>query len=85
MAIFTGHTKKIIIRIDEFIDKVEDGLLIFREAIGSYLQGNKELFDDYLGRIDKLESAADNLHKSVQNDLIIHSILPQYRSGQSSG
>ena len=80
MSIFTRHTKRVIIRIDEFFDNVEDGLLIFKEAISSYINDNIELFDQYLVRIDDLESKADKHHKSVQNDMIIHSILPQHRS-----
>lgn len=80
MAIFTRHTRKIIIKIDEFFDNVEDGLLIFKGAIGSYLNQESDVFKDYLKRIDELESEADRKQKSIENDMIIHSILPQHRS-----
>jgi predicted phosphate transport protein (TIGR00153 family) len=80
MGLFTRHTGKIIIKIDDFFDKVEDGLLIFREAIKCYLNNNTDLFQDYLNRIDKLESEADKKQRSIENDMIIHSILPQHRS-----
>jgi len=80
MGIFTRDTGKIIIKIDEFFDNVEDGLLIFKEAIRSYLNNDTDTFHDYLQQIDKLESKADKIQKSIQNDMIIHSILPQHRS-----
>ncbi len=80
MSVFTRHTGKIIIKIDDFFDNVEDGLLIFKEAIKCYLSNNTDLFQDYLHRIDKLESEADKKQKSIENDMIIHSILPQHRS-----
>lgn len=80
MGIFTRHTRKIIIKIDDFFDNVEDGLLIFKEAIKCYLNNNTDTFHDYLKRIDKLESKADKIQKSIQDDMIIHSILPQHRS-----
>ncbi|MDT8401012.1 MAG: DUF47 family protein [Bacteroidales bacterium] len=80
MGIFTRHTGKIIIKIDEFFDNVEDGLLTFKGAIGSYLNKDTETFRAYLDRIDKLESGADKKQKSIENDMIIHSILPQHRS-----
>ena len=77
---FTRHTGKVIIKIDEFIDKVEDGLLTFKGAIASYLDKDTEVFNNYLDRIDKLESEADKKQRSIENDMIIHSILPQHRS-----
>ena len=77
---FTRHTGKVIIKIDEFIDKVEDGLLTFKGAIASYLNKDTEVFNNYLDRIDKLESEADKKQRSIENDMIIHSILPQHRS-----
>ncbi len=80
MSVFTRHTGKIIIKIDDFFDNVEDGLLIFKEAIKCYLSNNSDLFQDYLQRIDTLESEADKKQKSIENDMIIHSILPQHRS-----
>lgn len=80
MAIFTRHTGKIIIKIDEFFDNVEDGLLSFKGAIASYLNNDTATFADYLKRLDKLESEADKKQKSIENDMIIHSILPQHRS-----
>ncbi|HDZ41642.1 MAG TPA: hypothetical protein ENH59_08190 [Bacteroidetes bacterium] len=80
MGIFTRHTGKIIIKIDEFFDNMEDGLLTFKGAIGSYLNKDSETFRDYLKRIDKLEPGADRKQKSIENDMIIHGILPQHRS-----
>ena len=80
MPVFTRHTKKIIIKIDDFFDIVEEGLLIFEEGVNSYLRNDMETFTNHLKRIDDLESRADKLQKSIGNDMIIHSILPQHRS-----
>ena len=80
MGILTRHTGKIIVKIDEFFDNVEDGLLTFKGAIGSYLSNDTETFSDYLKRIDELESEADKKQKSIENDMIVHSILPQHSS-----
>jgi predicted phosphate transport protein (TIGR00153 family) len=80
MSLFTPHTKKLIMRIDDFFDIVEEGLLIFREGIASYLRNDKVEFARHLKRIDDLESRADKLQKSIEDDMIIYSILPQHRS-----
>lgn len=79
MAVFTRTTKNLIIRIDEFIDNVELGLLVFREGIKAYLEKDNEAFLRHLCKLDTLESNADKLQRSIENEMITHSILPQHR------
>ena len=79
MAVFTRTTKNLIIRIDEFIDNVELGLLVFREGIKAYLEKDEEAFLRHLCKLDTLESNADKLQRSIENEMITHSILPQHR------
>ncbi|HVN58004.1 MAG TPA: DUF47 family protein [Bacteroidales bacterium] len=80
MALFTRATKNIIVRIDEFFDNIDLGLLVFREAVKSYLAGDAEAFRRHLHKVDSLESAADKLQREIENDMITHSILPQHRA-----
>ncbi len=80
MAVFTRTTKNIIISIDEFLDNVEIGLLVFREAIKAYLERDMEAFQRHLIKVDSLEANADKLQRSIENEMITHSILPQHRS-----
>jgi hypothetical protein len=79
MALFTRTTKNLILKIDEFFDNVEIGLLVFREAITDYLEKDTEAFARHLSKIDKLEGAADKLQREIENEMITHSILPQHR------
>ncbi len=79
MAVFTRTTKNLIISIDEFFDNVELGLLVFREGIKSYLDKDMEAFERHLQKVDILEGNADKLQRSIENDMITHSILPQHR------
>ncbi len=80
MALFTRTTKNLIIKIDEFFDNIDLGILIFREGIYSYLKKDTEGFDRHLCKIDSLESIADKLQREIENDMITHSILPQHRA-----
>jgi uncharacterized protein len=80
MALFTRATKNLIIRIDEFFDNIDLGLLVFREAIKAYLAKDQEAFQRHLHKVDSLESAADKLQREIENDMITHSILPQHRA-----
>ncbi|HBE42792.1 MAG TPA: hypothetical protein DDW27_16630 [Bacteroidales bacterium] len=79
MTLFTRTTKNLIIKIDEFFDNVELGILVFREGIKSYITKNQTDFDRHLLKVDVLESNADKLQRAIENDMITNSILPQHR------
>ena len=79
MGIFTRTTKNIIIQIDEFIDNIDLGLLVFKEAMKSYLDKDLEEFERHFNKLDTLENSADRLQREIGNEMIIHSILPQNR------
>jgi uncharacterized protein len=80
MAVFTRTTKKLILRIDEFFDNVEIGVLVFREGIRSYINKDFEAYNRHLQKVDTLEGNADNLQRIIENEMITHSILPQHRA-----
>lgn len=80
MSLFTRTTRELTVRIDEFFDTIEIGILIFREGVKSYVRGDQTAFSSHLEKIDDLEGKADKLQRSIENDMIVHSILPQQRS-----
>jgi predicted phosphate transport protein (TIGR00153 family) len=80
MAVFTRTTKNLILRIDEFFDNIDLGLLVFREGIKSYVANDMDAFKRHLQKVDALENGADKLQREIENDMITHSILPQHRS-----
>lgn len=80
MSLFTHTTKELAVRIDEFFDTVEIGVLIFKEGVKSYVKGEQEKFSNHLKKVEELEGKADKLQRSIENDMIVHSILPQQRS-----
>ena len=84
MPVFTRTTKNLIIKIDEFFDDIDLGLLVFREGIRSYLDKDMESFHRHLEKVDSLEGNADKLQRAIENEMIMHSILPQHRAEVSS-
>ena len=84
MAVFTRTTKNLILKIDEFFDNIDLGLLVFREGIRAYLDKDMEAFERHLQKVDSLESNADKLQRAIENEMITHSILPQHRSEVST-
>ncbi|MDP4222111.1 MAG: DUF47 family protein [Bacteroidota bacterium] len=71
-------------KIDEFFDDIDLGLLVFREGIKAYLEKDMEAFNRHLQKVEQLESNADKLQRSIENEMITHSILPQHRAEVSS-
>jgi hypothetical protein len=84
MPVFTRTTKNLIIKIDEFFDDIELGLLVFREGIKAYLDKDMISFQRHLEKVDSLENNADRLQREIENEMITHSILPQHRSEVSA-
>lgn len=80
MSLFTRTTREVTVKIDEFFDTVEIGILIFKEGVKAYVTGDQEAFQNHLKKIDEHENKADALQKSIENDMIVHSILPGQRS-----
>jgi predicted phosphate transport protein (TIGR00153 family) len=84
MPVFTRTTKNLILKIDEFFDDIDLGLLVFREGIKSYLDKDMDAFRRHLQKVDNLENNADRLQREIENEMITHSILPQHRSEVST-
>ncbi|MCP4292264.1 MAG: DUF47 family protein [bacterium] len=72
-------SKAIENQIDEFLDVVAEGALVYREGVKAYLEGDTEEFEARIVAIDKLESRADKLSKEVESDLYSHSLIPEHR------
>ena len=84
MPVFTRTTKNLIIKIDEFFDDIDLGLLVFREGIKAYLDKDMDTFRRHLHKVESLENNADRLQREIENEMITHSILPQHRSEVST-
>ncbi len=73
------QANKSIKQIDQFLDKVDEGNLIFKEGVKNYLNGNRDSFMDNLKTISTLESNADIIRRKVENTLYTQSLMPQLR------
>jgi predicted phosphate transport protein (TIGR00153 family) len=66
-------------QIDDFLDTVAEGSLVFREGVTAYLSADTEAFSGAITKIDKLESRADKLSREVEAHLYRHSLIPEHR------
>ncbi len=79
MAVLFRTTKALENRIDEYLDDVSQGVLVFVQAVKNYMSENKSSFETHLQTIDKLEGKADDLRRNIENDLYLHSLIPEHR------
>jgi len=75
---FFKKTKSTIRDIDEFLDSVDQGILVFKEGVKYYLDEDQENFAKNLDKLYKLEAKADSIVLKIQNEFYEHSLIPQY-------
>ncbi len=66
-------------RIDEFLDTISQGSLIFRKGIKAYLDGRVEEFEGVIGEMTRMENRADELRHDVEKQMYLHSLIPENR------
>jgi predicted phosphate transport protein (TIGR00153 family) len=78
MAFFKNATS-VINTIESFFNKVDEGVLVFKEGVSNYLHGNQEAFNNNIASMAKLEADADDLRRDIENKLYTHSLMPEVR------
>ncbi|MCC7015578.1 MAG: DUF47 family protein [Rhodospirillales bacterium] len=74
------HTKALENEIDDFLNKLSEGALAFRIGVQIYAaQGRAPAFEEKLGHVSTLESAADNLRRSIETKLYSQTLIPESR------
>ena len=75
-----GRTRALESEIDGFLDKLSESGLLFQRAVELYLaEGASAEFEDKLSQVNALESAADELRRSVETKLYAHTLSPESR------
>ena len=79
MAMIQNLTKLLISRIDEYLDAISEGMIVFQKALQNYLDNNTEAFEERILLVDQYESRADKLRRQIENQLYSHSLIPEMR------
>ena len=66
-------------QIEEFLDAINKGALVFRDAVVSYLEGRTADFCAKLAVLEGLETRADRLSRMVEASLYSQSLIPEHR------
>jgi len=79
MGVLKNKEKKLEIQIDDYLNKILTGGLTFRQGIKYYLSDQKDIFENKLEELHTLESTADDLRRTIETRLYMHTLIPEYR------
>ena len=79
MAVLFKSTKKLENQLDEFLDAVDEGVIVFKHGLRNFLEGDMDKFNERLATLDQLENKADDLRRKAENNLYTHSLIPEHR------
>jgi len=74
-----NKSKKLELQIDEFLDKVLNGGLLFKQGVKYYLKHVPDMFEKTLAEIDTVENEGDALRRLVETQLYMHTLIPEHR------
>lgn len=79
MSLFFKKTKKLESEMDEYLDLVIKGGLIFKLGIKCYMDGQIEEFEHHLRDLRKMEDRADDLRRNIEIKLYTRTLIPEAR------
>lgn len=79
MAVLFKKTRELEAQIDDYLDTVDRGIMIFEQGLKFYLESRKEEFEDRLQDLRSLESKGDSLRREIENKMYIHTLIPESR------
>jgi len=66
-------------QIDELLDTISRASLVFRNGIKQYLDGVIGRFEETIAEMAGTENRADELRRSIESRLYLHSLIPDMR------
>ncbi len=70
---------KTINDLDSFLDYLDECILIYKNGIKNYLEGNKADFNDNLTSIKTLRDTTIELRRTIENDLFTNALVTDQR------
>jgi len=74
-----GKTRVLESAIDEFLDSVSEGGLVFDRVVAGYLSDKLDRVQEKLDQLTNLESRGDQLRRSIETTLYAEMLIPESR------
>jgi predicted phosphate transport protein (TIGR00153 family) len=79
MAILFKPSRQLESNIEQFLNSVSEGAIVFEQGVKSYIENDSDNFQAYLKKIYELEHNADNLRRTIESMLYTHTLIPEHR------
>ncbi len=79
MSLLFRRTRALEAQIDEFLDAVSEGCIVFEQGLADYLRDDKDSFEERRAAIGVFEAKADALRREVETRLYAESLIPDHR------
>ena len=75
-----GDARELEAEIDEFLDRLTEGGLVFLKAVRLYLEtGVSDAFEDLVEQASAIESRGDELRRGIEIKLYAQTLIPDFR------
>jgi predicted phosphate transport protein (TIGR00153 family) len=79
MVFLFRKTQELEEEIDQYLDLVIRGGLLFKQGVKFYIEGERSEFENRSEELDKIESDADILRRNIENKLYSQTLIPETR------
>lgn len=79
MAILFRPTKQLESQIDDYLDSVSQGAIVFKQGVKDFLDKRTDNFTERINAINNLEHKADDLRRVIENRLYSQTLIPEHR------
>ena len=79
MKILFRKTKELETQIDDYLDIVDRGALLFLQGIKLYFENRLDEFEVRYKDLRAMESKGDSLRRDIENKLYTHTLIPESR------
>ena len=79
MTMLFRHTKELEAEVDEFLDQIIHGGLLFRQGVKCFLEHRLTEFESRLQELRTVEQRGDLLRRAIESKLYLHTLIPESR------
>lgn len=79
MGILFRRSKRLEVQIDEYLDLIVKGGLVFKEGVKFYLKHQLADFESHLEQLADIEELGDKLRREIETSLYSHTLIPESR------
>jgi uncharacterized protein len=79
MPLLFRKTKHVELQIDEYLDQLVQGGVVFTEGFRFYVEGRMGEFEERLTILREMENHADTLRRTIESQLYLRTLIPESR------